>query len=75
MKKWKRKKMEQEQKEVIGEIYNTLQKTIEDKSTEYKHKIKDGNTERTEIVNREKNLEAFIEWTLQQIENNFDGVK
>ena len=67
--------MEQEQKEVIGEIYKTLQKTIEDKSTEYKHKIKDGNTKWTEIVNREKNLEAFIEWTLQQIENNFDGVK
>ena len=64
--------MEQEQKEVIGEIYNTLQKTIEDKSTEYKHKIKDGNTKWTEIVNREKNLEAFIEWTLQQIENNFE---
>ncbi|EJE01058.1 MULTISPECIES: TscA family type II toxin-antitoxin system antitoxin [Staphylococcus] len=36
-------------------------KTIEDKSTEYKHKIKDGNTKWTEIVNREKNLEAFIE--------------
>ena len=33
--------MEQVQKEVIDEIYNTLQKTIEDKSTEYKHKIKD----------------------------------
>lgn len=64
--------MEQEQKEVIGEIYNTLQKTIEDKSTEYKHKIKDANTKWTEIVNREKNLEAFIEWTLQQIENNFE---
>lgn len=64
--------MEQKQKEVIGEIYNTLQKTIEDKSTEYKHKIKDGNTKWTEIVNREKNLEAFIEWTLQQIENNFE---
>ncbi|WP_435431864.1 type II toxin-antitoxin system antitoxin, TscA family [Staphylococcus epidermidis] len=47
-------------------------KTIEDKSTEYKHKIKDGNTKWIEIVNREKNLEAFIEWTLQQIENNFE---
>ena len=42
------------------------------KSTEYKHKIKDGNNEWTETVNREKNLEAFIEWTLQQIENNFE---
>ncbi|MBC2925747.1 hypothetical protein H7949_07365 [Staphylococcus epidermidis] len=67
--------MEQVQKEVIDEIYNTLQKTIEDKSTEYKHKIKDDNTEWTETVNRENNLEAFIKWTLQQIENNFDGVK
>lgn len=64
--------MEQEQKEVICEIYNTLQKTIENKSTEYKHKIKDGSTEWTETVNREQNLEAFIEWALQQIENNFD---
>ncbi|MFF5948536.1 MULTISPECIES: TscA family type II toxin-antitoxin system antitoxin [Staphylococcus] len=45
---------------------------MENKSTEYKHKIKDGNTEWTETVNREKNLEAFIEWTLQQIENNFE---
>ena len=64
--------MEQEQKEVIGEIYNTLQKTIEDKSTEYKHTIKDGNTKWTETVNREEHLQALIEWALQQIENNFD---
>ncbi|MDS3851540.1 type II toxin-antitoxin system antitoxin, TscA family [Staphylococcus hominis] len=57
---------------VIKEIYNTLQTTVEDKSTEYKHKVKEGNSEWTETVNREKNLEAFIEWTLQQIENNFE---
>lgn len=64
--------MAKDQLEVIKEIYNTLQKTVEDKSTEYKHKIKDGNTEWTVTVNREQNLEAFIEWTLQQIENNFE---
>ncbi|MCG1059632.1 hypothetical protein K4R18_01165 [Staphylococcus epidermidis] len=64
--------MNNNQFKVIKEIYNTLQKTIEDKSTEYKHKIKDGNNEWIETVNREQNLEAFIEWTLQQIENNFD---
>ncbi|MGC7603500.1 type II toxin-antitoxin system antitoxin TscA [Staphylococcus epidermidis] len=64
--------MNNNQFKVIKEIYNTLQKTIEDKSTEYKHKIKDGNNEWIETVNREQNLEAFIEWALQQIENNFD---
>lgn len=64
--------MNNNQFKVIKEIYNTLQKTIADKSTEYKHKIKDGNNEWIETVNREQNLEAFIEWALQQIENNFD---
>lgn len=64
--------MAKDQLEVIKEIYNTLQTTVEDKSTEYKHKVKEGNNEWTETVNREKNLEAFIEWTLQQIENNFE---
>lgn len=64
--------MSKDQLEVIEEIYNTLQTTVEDKSTEYKHKVKEGNNEWTETVNREKNLEAFIEWTLQQIENNFE---
>lgn len=64
--------MDKDQLEVIKEIYNTLQTAVEDKSTEYKHKVKEGNNEWTETVNREKNLEAFIEWTLQQIEINFD---
>lgn len=64
--------MDKDQLEVIEEIYNTLQATVEDKSTEYKHKVKEGNNEWTETVNREKNLEAFIEWTLQQIEINFE---
>ncbi|MCE5159329.1 type II toxin-antitoxin system antitoxin TscA [Staphylococcus epidermidis] len=64
--------MNNNQFKVIKEIYNTLQKTIEDKSTEYKHKIKDGNNEWIETVNREEHLQALIEWALQQIENNFD---
>ncbi|MCG1652372.1 hypothetical protein K4Q47_00515 [Staphylococcus epidermidis] len=64
--------MNNNQFKVIKEIYNTLQKTIEDKSIEYKHKIKDGNNEWIETVNREQNLEVFIEWALQQIENNFE---
>ncbi|MBM6050720.1 hypothetical protein H6L67_09705 [Staphylococcus epidermidis] len=64
--------MNNNQFKVIKEIYNTLQKTIEDKSTEYKHKIKDANNEWIETVNREEHLQALIEWALQQIENNFD---
>ena len=53
--------MNNNQFKVIKEIYNTLQKTIEDKSTEYKHKIKDGNNEWIETVNREEHLQALIE--------------
>ncbi|MEX3423070.1 type II toxin-antitoxin system antitoxin TscA [Staphylococcus hominis] len=67
--------MAKDQLEVIKEIYNTLQTTVEDKSTEYKHKVKEGNNEWTETVNREEHLQAIIEWAVQQIENNFDGVK
>lgn len=67
--------MSKDQLEVIEEIYNTLQATVEDKSTEYKHKIKEGNNEWTETVNREEHLQAIIEWAVQQIENNFEGVK
>ena len=67
--------MNKDQLEVIKEIYNTLQTTVEDKSTEYKHKVKEGNNEWTETVNREEHLQAIIEWAVQQIENNFDGVK
>lgn len=74
-KKWKRRRWHKSKKKLLVKFITLYKKTIEDKSTEYKHKIKDGNTKWTEIVNREKNLEAFIEWTLQQIENNFDGVK
>ena len=64
--------MNKEQKEVIQDIYNTLESVVNSKSTEYNHIIKEGNNEWTETVNREKNLEAFIECTLQQIENNFE---
>lgn len=64
--------MNNEQKEVIKEIYNTLQTVINDKSTEYNHEIKEGNNEWTEKVNREKHLQAIINWSLQQIENNFE---
>ncbi|MCG2544689.1 chromosome partitioning protein ParB [Staphylococcus epidermidis] len=64
--------MNQEQMEIIQDIYNTLESVVNSKSAEYNHIIKEGNNEWTETVNREKNLEAFIEWTLQQIENNFE---
>lgn len=67
--------MEQEQKDVIQNICTTLGTTIGDKATEYNHTIRDGKSEWTETVNREEHLQAIIEWALQQIENNFDGVK
>lgn len=69
---WRLNKANQEQMEIIQDIYNTLESVVNSKSAEYNHIIKEGNNEWTETVNREKNLEAFIEWTLQQIENNFE---
>ena len=69
---WRLNKVDQEQMEIIQDIYNTLESVVNSKSAEYNHIIKEGNNEWTETVNREKNLEAFIEWTLQQIENNFE---
>ena len=69
---WRLNKVNQEQMEIIQDIYNTLESVVDSKSAEYNHIIKEGNNEWTETVNREKNLEAFIEWTLQQIENNFE---
>lgn len=69
---WRLNKVNQEQMEIIQDIYNTLESVVNSKSAEYNHIIKEGNNEWTETVNREKNLEAFIEWTLQQIENNFE---
>ncbi|MCC3724079.1 type II toxin-antitoxin system antitoxin TscA [Staphylococcus haemolyticus] len=67
--------MKQEQKDVIQDIYTTLGTTVGDKATEYNHTIREGKSEWTETVDREEHLQAIIEWALQQIENNFDGVK
>ncbi|OLF28039.1 hypothetical protein BSZ10_11090 [Staphylococcus aureus] len=67
--------MKQEQKDVIQNIYTTLVATAGDKTTEYEHRFEEGHNEWIEAVNREEHLQAIIEWTLQQIENNFDGVK
>ncbi|HDD0318947.1 TPA: hypothetical protein O9466_000780 [Staphylococcus aureus] len=64
--------MNNEQKEVIKDIYSSLESVVNNKSGEYIHKIKDGKKEWTETVNREQHLQAIIEWTLQQIENNFE---
>ena len=64
--------MEQEQKEVIQDIYTTLGTTVGDKATEYEHHFKEGHNEWTETVNREEHLQAIIEWVIQQIENNFE---
>lgn len=61
-----------EQKEVIQEIYNTLESVSKDEGTEYNHTVRNGESEWTETVNREEHLQAIIEWALQQIENNFE---
>lgn len=67
--------MNKEQKEVIQDIYTTLGTTVGNQSTEYQHTIQDDNNKWTETVSREEHLQTMIEWALQQIENNFDGVK
>ncbi|HDE9029596.1 TPA: hypothetical protein RSU77_001482 [Staphylococcus aureus] len=64
--------MNNEQKEVIKDIYSSLESVVNNKSEVYIHEIKDGKKEWTESVNREQHLQAIIEWTLQQIENNFE---
>lgn len=64
--------MNNEQKEVIQDIYNTLEAVAYNKSMEYIHNCVDGKKEWMENVNREEHLQAIIEWALQQIENNFD---
>ncbi|MCE4988071.1 type II toxin-antitoxin system antitoxin TscA [Staphylococcus warneri] len=64
--------MNQEQLKVIEDIYSTLGSVANDKATEYEHYFKEGNKEWTETVDREQNLQAIIEWALQQIENNFE---
>ncbi|MBE7353220.1 hypothetical protein DT246_03990 [Staphylococcus haemolyticus] len=67
--------MNEEQLKVIEGIYSTLSSVAYEKATEYEHHFKEGHNEWTEIVDREQNLQAIIEWAIQQIENNFDGVK
>ncbi|HGO3599509.1 TPA: type II toxin-antitoxin system antitoxin TscA [Staphylococcus aureus] len=64
--------MNNEQKEVIQDIYNTLEAVAYNTSMEYIHNCVDGKKELIENVNREEHLQAIIEWALQQIENNFD---
>ncbi|HCY6937399.1 TPA: hypothetical protein O1351_000889 [Staphylococcus aureus] len=64
--------MNNEQKEVIQDIYNTLEAVAYNTSIEYIHNCVDGKKELIENVNREEHLQAIIEWALQQIENNFD---
>ncbi|HGN7177134.1 TPA: hypothetical protein ACKW4B_002788 [Staphylococcus aureus] len=64
--------MKNEQKEVIQDIYNTLEAVAYNTSMEYIHNCVDGKKEWMENVNREEHLQAIIEWALQQIENNFD---
>ncbi|WPF84957.1 type II toxin-antitoxin system antitoxin, TscA family [Staphylococcus aureus] len=64
--------MKNEQKEVIQDIYNTLEAVAYNTSMEYIHNCVDGKKEWMENVNREEHLQAIIEWALQQKENNFD---
>lgn len=64
--------MNNEQKEVIKDIYSSLESVVNNKSEVYIHEIKDGKKEWTETVNREQHLQVIIEWTLKQIENNFE---
>lgn len=64
--------MNEQQIEVLGDIYNTLIAVSDDVETEYKHKIEEGGNEWYETVSREKHLEAIMQWAVQQIENNFN---
>ncbi|MDT0697277.1 type II toxin-antitoxin system antitoxin TscA [Staphylococcus chromogenes] len=67
--------MNEQQIQVLDDIYNTLIAVSDDVATEYKHKIEEGGNEWYETVSREKHLESIIQWTLQQIENNFEIVE
>ena len=51
---WRLNKVNQEQMEIIQDIYNTLESVVNSKSAEYNHIIKEGNNEWTETVNRER---------------------
>ncbi|KIX90656.1 membrane protein [Staphylococcus microti] len=63
--------MNQQQNEVLTDIYCTLEAVIEDKATEYTHKVREGNAEWYETVDREEHLESTMKWAMQQLENNF----
>ncbi|RIN70748.1 hypothetical protein BU031_03425 [Staphylococcus simulans] len=67
--------MDEQQKQVLDDIYNPLIAVSDDVATEYKHKIKDGVNEWYETVSRENHLESIIQWAVQQIENNFEIVE
>lgn len=64
--------MNEQQIQVLDDIYNTLIAVSDDVETEYKHKIEEGGNEWYETVSREKHLEAIMQWAVQQIENNFN---
>lgn len=64
--------MNNEQKEVIKDIYSSLESVVNNKSEVYIHEFKCGEKEWTETLNREQHFQAMIEWTLQQIESNFE---
>ncbi|MGI3316606.1 hypothetical protein BU645_09180 [Staphylococcus chromogenes] len=67
--------MNEQQIEVLGDIYNTLIAVSDDVATEYKHKFEEGGNEWYETVSREKHLESIIQWAVLQIENNFEIVE
>ncbi|EGQ2804310.1 hypothetical protein JPSP43_22330 [Staphylococcus pseudintermedius] len=64
--------MNEQQTQVLEDIYNTLIAVSDDVATEYKHKVEEGVNEWYETVSREKHLESIIQWAVQQIENNFE---
>ncbi|MFQ3837904.1 type II toxin-antitoxin system antitoxin TscA [Staphylococcus pseudoxylosus] len=64
--------MNQQQLEILDGILNTFETVIDNKQTEYKHKIKEGSNEWFETKNREEHLEEVMKWATQQLENNFE---
>lgn len=64
--------MNQTQLEILDDILNTFEAVIDNKQTEYKHKIKDGKNEWFVTKNREEHLEAMVQWAVQELNNNFE---
>ncbi|WP_016911425.1 type II toxin-antitoxin system antitoxin TscA [Mammaliicoccus vitulinus] len=64
--------MNKSQLEILDDILNTFEAVIDNKQSEYKHKIKEGGKEWFEIKNREEHLEAMMQWAVQELSNNFD---